>query len=166
MLENTIDIMPPHVESMAILCNMKQGAGKSPSVGQARSFLSIVQTHYPERLGRALVMNVPWMVWTFFKLINPFIDPVTKEKMKFDEDLRKLVPPGQLLKEYGGDVSFEYKHESYWPAYCGLAEERRRGMMERWETAGKVVGESEVYLRGGEEESVGKTGEDVAVEGA
>ena len=111
-------------------------------------------------------MNVPWVVWGFFKLITPFMDPLTKEKIKFDEDLTKLVPRGQLLKEYGGDVSFEYKHESYWDAFCGLVEERRKGMLERWERAGKVVGESEVYLKGGDEESVGKTGEDMAVEGA
>ena len=146
MLESTIDIMPPGVESMAVLCNMKSGAGKQPSAGQGRQFLHIVQTHYPERLGRALVMNVPWVVWGFFKLITPFMDPLTKEKIKFDEDLTKLVPKGQLLREYGGEVNFEYKHESYWGAFCELVEERRRGMKERWEKAGKVVGESEAYL--------------------
>lgn len=158
--------MPPGVETMAILCNMKQGAGNQPSVGQGRQFLSILQTHYPERLGRALVMNVPWVVWGFFKLINPFIDPLTKEKMRFDEDLRVLVPPMQLMKEYGGDVAFEYRHDPYWGAFCGLVEERRKVMMERWVEGGKVIGESEVYLRGGDEQSVGKTGEDEAKEGA
>lgn len=166
MLEATIALMPPGVETMAILCNMKQGAGKQPSVGQGRQFLSILQTHYPERLGRALVMNVPWVVWGFFKLINPFIDPLTKEKMRFDEDLRVLVPPMQLMKEYGGDVAFEYRHDPYWGAFCGLVEERRKAMMERWVEGGKVIGESEVYLRGGDEQSVGKTGKDEAKEGA
>jgi len=166
MLEASITLMPPGVETMAILCNMKQGAGKQPSVGQGRQFLSILQTHYPERLGRALVMNVPWVVWGFFKLINPFIDPLTKEKMRFDEDLRVLVPPMQLMKEYGGDVAFEYRHDPYWGAFCGLVEERRKAMMERWVEGGKVIGESEFYLRGGDEQSVGKTGEDEAKEGA
>ncbi|KAL8786010.1 MAG: hypothetical protein Q9195_008391 [Heterodermia aff. obscurata] len=156
MLERTIELMPPGVENLALLCDMKQGAGKQPSVGQGRQVLSILQTHYPERLGRALVHNVPWVVWGFFKLINPFIDPATKEKMKFDEDLRRLVPPGQLLRGYGGDVEFEYRHEVYWGAFNGLAEGRRRERWERWVQGGKNVGESENYLRGGEEASVGR----------
>lgn len=154
MLERTIDIMPPGVENLAMLCNMKQGPGKQPSAGQGRQVLGILQTHYPERLGRALVHNVPWVVWGFFKLINPFMDPLTKEKIKFDEDMRKLVDPRQLIKEYGGDVNFEYKHADYWGAFCGLAEKRREERWERWVKAGKNVGESENYLRGGEEGSV------------
>ena len=81
-------------------------------------------------------------------MINPFIDPLTREKMKFDEDLRKLVPPEQLLKSYGGDCEFVYEHEAYWPVLNAMAEERRRGMRERWERAGKKVGESEAYLKG------------------
>lgn len=155
MMERTIDLMPPGVENLAMLCNMKQGAGKQPSPGQGRQVLGILQTHYPERLGRALVHNVPWVVWGFFKLINPFIDPLTKEKMKFDEDLRKLVPPGQLLKSYGGDVEFEYRHESYWKAFNELAEKRHKERWERWMQGGRNVGESENYLRGGVEVSVG-----------
>lgn len=166
MLEGCITLMAPHVETMAILCNMGQSASKHPSVGQGRAFLSILQSHYPERLGRALVMNVPWVVWGFFKLINPFIDPYTKEKMRFDEDMTKLVPKAQLLKEYGGDVVFEYRHEVYWDAFCGLVAERRKAMERRWEEGGKQVGESEVYLRGGDEASISKSGEDVAKEGA
>ncbi|KAG6995592.1 CRAL-TRIO domain-containing protein C23B6.04c [Physcia stellaris] len=138
MMERTIDLMPPGVENLAMLCNMKQGAGKQPSPGQGRQVLGILQTHYPERLGRALVHNVPWV-----------------EKMKFDEDLRKLVPPGQLLKSYGGDVEFEYRHEAYWKAFNELAEKRHKERWERWVQGGKNVGESENYLRGGVEVSVG-----------
>ena len=102
---------------------------------------------------------VPWIVQPFFKLINPFIDPATREKLKFDHDLRLLVPPVQLLKTHGGDVDFEYEHEVYWPALNELAAKRRAAMVERWETAGKKVGESEWYLRGGEK--LDSEGEDV-----
>lgn len=159
MLERTIDIMPPGVENLAMLCNMKQGPGKGPSAGQGRQVLGILQTHYPERLGRALVHNVPWVVWGFFKLINPFMDPLTKEKIKFDEDMRKLVSPEQLIKSYGGDVEFEYKHGDYWKAFNEMAERRSGERWERWIRAGKNVGESENYLRGGSEVSVGGEGE-------
>ena len=149
MLERCIDLTPPGQETLAILVDFKQSRkGENPSVAQGRQTLSILQNHYPERLGNACVKNVPWLVWGFFKLINPFIDPLTREKMKFDVDLRKVVPPEQLMQVYGGDVDFEYNHGLYWPALNTLADERRKEIMQRWEAAGKKIGESEKYLKG------------------
>lgn len=55
----------------------------------SRTVLSILQNHYPERLGKALVINVPYLVNIFFKLITPFIDPITVQKLKFNPDVVK-----------------------------------------------------------------------------
>lgn len=149
MLERSIDLIPPGQETLAILVDFKQSRkGENPSVAQGRQTLSILQNHYPERLGNACVKNVPWIVWGFFKLINPFIDPLTREKMKFDVDMRKVVPPEQLMQVYGGDVEFEYEHGVYWPALNTLAAERRSEIRQRWESGGKKIGESEKYLKG------------------
>ena len=93
-------------------------------------------------------MDVPWLLWGFFKAIGPFIDPTTKEKLKFDEDLTKLVPATQLIEKFGGGVKFEYVHEKYWPALNGLAAQRKKEARERWEKAGSKLGESEWYLKG------------------
>ena len=151
MLERCIDLMPLGQETLALLVNFRDSRkGQGASVAQGRQTISILQNHYPERLGRALVQEVPWLVWGFFKAIGPFIDPATKEKLKFDEDLRKLIPPEQLIKSYGGDVDFEYEFERYWPAFITLANTRRAEMIKRWEQAGKRVGESEAYLKGGD----------------
>lgn len=58
MLERVIDLMVPGQETLSLLVNFKESsAGNNPSVGQGRQVLSILQTHYPERLGRALVIN-------------------------------------------------------------------------------------------------------------
>ena len=89
------------------------------------------------------------LVSIFFTIISPFIDPVTRQKLKFDQDLRQYVPPDQLLKSYGGDVEFVYDHALYWPALNELASQRRQEQWERWVKAGEKVGESEIYLRGG-----------------
>lgn len=47
------------------------------------STLSIVQSHYPERLGRAVNFKPPLLFEIFWKAIRPFVDPVTKEKLVF-----------------------------------------------------------------------------------
>ena len=149
MLERSIDLMAPGVETLALLVNFKDSRrGQSASITQGRETIGILQNHYPERLGRALVQDVPWLIWGFFKAISPFIDPLTREKLKFDEDLRLLVPPEQLVKHFKGDVEFEYVHEKYWKALNELAEGRKKDMWERWEQAGSLVGESESYLKG------------------
>ena len=94
------------------------------------------------------------MIWGFFKLITPFIDPLTREKLKFNEDMAQHVPTAQLLKENGGEVEFEYDHSVYWPALNALADERRAAYRKRWDDAGKHVGESEDFLRGGSSTSL------------
>ena len=45
------------------------------------TFLTILQDHYPERLFRAYVIKPLTIFYGFFKLISPFIDPVTKAKI-------------------------------------------------------------------------------------
>lgn len=75
---------------------------------------------------------------------------MTREKLKFNEDVRQYVPPEQLWKEFGGDVDFEYDHSIYWPALLKLCEEKRAEQKARWEQAGKQYGESEAYLKGGD----------------
>ncbi|KAL2011427.1 hypothetical protein VTN00DRAFT_4145 [Thermoascus crustaceus] len=158
MLERIIDLMGPDQENLALVVNFNETkSGQNATIGQAKQTLHILQNHYPERLGRALVVNVPFMIWSFFKLISPFIDPLTKEKLKFNEDLRKHVPPAQLLKAVGGDVEFEYDHSVYWPALNKLAELRRQEYRERWIKGGKRIGEHENYLKGGSGKSLAET---------
>jgi hypothetical protein len=115
---------------------------------------------------------VPWYVSAFLKLISPFIDPVTKTKIKYNEPLTDHVPAAQLMKASGGDVDFKYDHSLYWPALANMAAERKQQRQQRWEKAGKIIGESEIYLWGGGEGSIGgkngdgKAGEVEAPNGA
>ncbi|KAE8450901.1 hypothetical protein EG329_005341 [Mollisiaceae sp. DMI_Dod_QoI] len=157
MVERVINLMVPGQETLALLINFKSSKSRSntaPGIGQGREVLNILQTHYPERLGRALIINIPWIVNGFFKLITPFIDPLTRQKLKFNDDMRQHVPPEQLWNEFHGDLEFEYEHDVYWPALLKLCEERHSEQVARWIKAGKNYGESEVYLKGGDEPSI------------
>ncbi|KAG5645927.1 hypothetical protein DXG03_004716 [Asterophora parasitica] len=142
MLERTIDLMGPGIETLALLINYGDKAG-NPSLGVARTVLNILQDHYPERLGAALILNVPFLLNAFYKLINPFIDPVSREKMKFNPEPVKdgLFTGDMLMSEWwGGDQNFEYIHEKYWPALVGSCEARRASWLEKWRALGGKVG--------------------------
>ncbi|EGW34984.1 uncharacterized protein SPAPADRAFT_58107 [Spathaspora passalidarum NRRL Y-27907] len=156
-LERVIDYMPSGQDSLALLIDFKahpvgtQG-GKIPPVGVGRQVLHILQTHYPERLGKALLTNIPWLGWTFLKIIHPFIDPLTREKLVFDEPFEKYVPVEQLDVDFNGKVNFEYNHDKYWRRMIEISQEKKAKYMERFELFGGVVGLSEVDLRGDDSE--------------
>lgn len=158
MVERVAEMMPPGVETLSLMINFKPSKARqntSVPIATAREVLHILQNHYPERLGKALIINVPWVVWGFFKIVTPFIDPVTREKLKFNEDMKLYVPPEQLWSaDWGGNLDFEYDHDTYWPALNEMCRERREEKSKRWEAAGKLVGESEVYLTGGSDVSI------------
>jgi hypothetical protein len=160
-LERAVDMMPQGVETLALLVDFKHSSSsKNPSASTGIQVLNILQMHYPERLGKALVINsitvldflytnnlVPTFVWLFFKLIMPFIDPNTREKLKFNEDLRQYVPSEQLIELFGGDCVFEYQHEIFWHAYLKLAAERKERFFREWKALGGGIGQSEWDLR-------------------
>ena len=53
-------MMPAGQETLALMINFKPSktrAYTAPGIGQGREVLNILQSHYPERLGKALVIN-------------------------------------------------------------------------------------------------------------
>jgi len=108
--------------------------------------LNILQDHYPERLGRAFVINVPFLLNAFYKMINPFIDPVTRAKLKFNPNCVKEghFESNMLVKEnWGGGRTVEYVHEKFWPALLKMTGERREKHKERWRNLGGKIGVKE-----------------------
>jgi len=54
-----------------------------PPMSTAKYTLQILQGHYPERMYRAYICHPPFIFRTFWAVIKPFIDPVTKDKVVF-----------------------------------------------------------------------------------
>jgi hypothetical protein len=100
-----------------------------PSINTGLKVLSILQNHYVERMGKGLVVNMPWVtctVWmrpsltsrwwinTFFGAITHAMDPITRDKIRFNPDLTELAPAQQLDVEFGGDYHLKFDHATYW----------------------------------------------------
>ncbi|KAF5323643.1 hypothetical protein D9758_017081 [Tetrapyrgos nigripes] len=123
-LERAKDLMPPNQQSLVIIVDYKTTTLRTnPSISVASKVLTILQQHYVETLGRAIVTNLPMLLSFFYKGISPFLDPVTRDKMRFNPDLLELVPASQLEAEFGGEHDFEFVHEDYWKQIietCGI----------------------------------------------
>ncbi|EGN98659.1 hypothetical protein SERLA73DRAFT_181226 [Serpula lacrymans var. lacrymans S7.3] len=142
MLERAIDLMGPGVETLALMINYADKA-KNTSLSTARTVLNILQTHYPERLGLALILNTPWMLYAFYKVVTPFIDPITRQKMRFNPKAVAdgIFVPEMLVKQWwGGAMDFEYEHGKYWKGLVGMCDERRRELLEKWREMGAAIG--------------------------
>lgn len=115
-LERAIDFMPEGVENYAIVIDYKGATSQSnPSLSTARQVANILQNHYVERLGRAFVVNVPWFLNAFWGAVTPFLDPITRDKIRFNANLVEYVPKEQLDAEFsGGRYNYEWDFEEYW----------------------------------------------------
>ena len=89
----------------------------APSLSVCKQTVEILSSHFPERLGVALIMNPPRVFSWFWKLISPFIPAATKEKIKFcntsnKEEMMKFMEPyftpDLVLKDFGGENEFEF----------------------------------------------------------
>lgn len=154
MLESTVALMPQGVENAAILVDFKHYkepgviTASMPPIAIGKQVLNILQDHYPERMGKGLLANIPWLGWTFLKLIHPLIDPNTREKIVFDEPFEKFVEPSQLEAIYNGRLDFQYKHDVYWPDLAQKVVEQRQTQHERFLKFGGTVGLSEYDFKG------------------
>ncbi|KAJ3205253.1 hypothetical protein HDU67_008938 [Dinochytrium kinnereticum] len=142
-LEKGIALMPYSVEQFTLVIDYENmSMMNSTPLHVSKKFLEIVGDHYPERLGQAFMINPSWYLWVFFKLLGPFLDPVTKSKIHFVNVLKQremnasglkeehgtagwtnilfFVDADQLPTAYGGTYDFVFSHETYWKHFTAV----------------------------------------------
>ncbi|KAH9329170.1 hypothetical protein KI387_001278, partial [Taxus chinensis] len=77
-------------EKFAIIGDLEGWKYKHMDIRGYLAVLEIMQSYYPERLGNLYLIHVPYVFWAAWKLIYPFIDKKTKEKILIvdDKDIR------------------------------------------------------------------------------
>lgn len=93
------------------VCNLIDLQNLNMSHRKAVSFIKLCaghdQAYHPERMGRTIIVNAPWVFPFFWKLCSVFLDENTKKKIivlgsDYKKKLRKFIPPQHLPEEYGG----------------------------------------------------------------
>ncbi|WIA22270.1 hypothetical protein OEZ85_004590 [Tetradesmus obliquus] len=65
----------------------------APALSVTLGVLSLLANHYPERLYKAYVVNAPSIFQMAWKVLQPFIDPVTRSKAEFVAVLQPFIDP-------------------------------------------------------------------------
>uniref|UniRef100_A0A803L6S4 CRAL-TRIO domain-containing protein n=1 Tax=Chenopodium quinoa TaxID=63459 RepID=A0A803L6S4_CHEQI len=122
LLENAILNLPEGQEQMVWMIDYTGfSMSTSLSVRTARDIINILQNHYPERLGIAVLYNPPRIFYAFWRAVKYFLDPKTSQKVKFvypknkdsAELMRSYFDVENLPKEFGGIATLEYDHEEF-----------------------------------------------------
>eukprot|EP00466_Bigelowiella_natans_P009741 jgi/Bigna1/137800/aug1.41_g12508 len=71
--------------------------------------------HFPERLGRLIVVNAPYVLSVAWKVIRGWLDPKTQQKIQivrgpeeYEPVLKGLIDEAELCEEYGGKAKCTY----------------------------------------------------------
>lgn len=160
IMEAATTFCPQGVDSLTVLIDFKHYkepgiiSDKMPPLSLSKLALNVMQNYYPERLGRGLLINIPWFAWAFLKMMYPFLDPETKQKAIFDEPFENYIDPSQLDALYNGELDFHYNHEVYWPDLTAKVKKLRDSQYSRFLKFGATVGISEFDLKGDQDEAI------------
>jgi hypothetical protein len=81
--ETAVELMPPGVRQWNWVLDMHGFRLVDCDPRLARIFLSLASERYPERLGNFWVIDAPGLFSNLWSIIEKFIDPKTKEKIRF-----------------------------------------------------------------------------------
>lgn len=110
VLEKTVGSFGPGVEQFGAVLDLEATSYKNMDSRGMINLFDTLQAHYPERLSVLYVLHVPYIFWGVWKVVKPFIDPRTRQKIHFVEDkdlktvLSEKIPSALLPKIYGGQA--------------------------------------------------------------
>ena len=115
-------------EQIVILINFTNWSRKNAvPMATARETLSILQDHYPERLGLAVCFNPPTIFRVFWSIISPFIDRKTyskiifvnkKKKEKAGATMSAIFHATSVDDDMGGVIPAEWNYSQYAKHMC------------------------------------------------
>ncbi|KAK8934667.1 Patellin-3 [Platanthera zijinensis] len=82
-MENAILNLPSDQEQMVWLIDFHGYNLSHLSVKITKETADVLQNHYPERLGIAILYNPPKFFEPFWRVVKPFLEPKTSRKVKF-----------------------------------------------------------------------------------
>eukprot|EP00250_Pteridium_aquilinum_P004263 c14487_g1_i1 orf=199-1092(-) len=120
LMENALFNLPADQEQMVWLIDFTGWSfSTAVPVKTTREVVNVLQNHYPERLGNAILYNPPRIFGTFWKVVKHFLDRKTHQKVQFVYStnpesfkfMEELFDVDQLTTAFGGKRTEFYDHE-------------------------------------------------------
>eukprot|EP00003_Mantamonas_plastica_P031760 TRINITY_DN837_c2_g2_i1.p2 TRINITY_DN837_c2_g2~~TRINITY_DN837_c2_g2_i1.p2 ORF type:complete len:141 (-),score=40.59 TRINITY_DN837_c2_g2_i1:232-654(-) len=98
----------------------------SPPMKTTKATLKVLSDYFPERLGKAYMVDSPRMFSAVWSIVNPLLNEKTRNKISFvsgDLDAKReafsdnFVDMSQLETQFGGDCTHEFDFETDWVQY-------------------------------------------------
>ncbi|GMH22968.1 hypothetical protein Nepgr_024811 [Nepenthes gracilis] len=120
-LENAIMHLKPDQEQMVWLIDFQGWNMSSISVKATKETAHVLQNHYPERLGLAILYNPPKIFESFWMMVKPVLEPKTYKKVKFiynddpqsQKRMEELFDMEKLEFGFGGKNPVGFNYEAY-----------------------------------------------------
>merc|ERR1711974_367109 len=123
-MEKAISLMPEGIEQWVWILDMNNySRANSPPISASLETLKIFSNHYPERLYKCLLVDAPWVFSFFYKILRPFIDRKTAEKIEWvsgeagvgtakTKAFQNYIADEELFPEYGGSSKWTYDYDT------------------------------------------------------
>lgn len=120
-MENAILNLPPEQEQMVWLIDFHGFNLSNLSVKVTKETAHVLQDHYPERLGLAILYNPPKFFEPFWTVVKPFLELKTARKVKFvysdDQSSKKIMEDlfnmDELEDTLGGNNQVGFNFNDY-----------------------------------------------------
>ncbi|ORX76711.1 CRAL/TRIO domain-containing protein [Basidiobolus meristosporus CBS 931.73] len=112
LMETARLFLIPPADCVSVVFDMKDFSLSNMDYPFVSFMNKVLESHYPESLGVALILGAPWVFSGVWKVVSPLLDPVVASKVQFldkYEDLQKFIEPSMLLKQFGGQNPYEFK---------------------------------------------------------
>ncbi|XP_054789157.1 uncharacterized protein LOC129294715 [Prosopis cineraria] len=120
-MENAILNLNSNQQQMIWLVDFQGWSKSSVSLKVTKETAQLLQNHYPERLGLAILYNPPKLFESFWTMVKPFLEPKTHRKVRFvyseNPKSRKIMEEvfdmDKLESRFGGKSSAGFNYEAY-----------------------------------------------------
>ena len=102
IIDQTLKLAKPDEEKLTIVFDLSTFSMNCMDFEATKLFISVLQTHYPEILGRALIINAPYIFRACWQVIRPWLDPVTASKVEFirSNQLNTYISPENICEDF------------------------------------------------------------------
>jgi hypothetical protein len=119
IFETAIREMENKTQKVTVLINRVQ-AGNGSDIEFARQLTTLLSNNYPERLYRTIVYPSSMVFYGIWQVVQLFMDPVTREKVKpvmYLSGVQEFIADEHIPKSMGGQSDYEFKIEDFSDPY-------------------------------------------------